>query len=980
MAVALVGCGGGAGPKAAINSGVETHTYSQSRAHARSEQRAAIQSALNAALTAVRGLMLTSSDDDIAAAQDLVDAIGPAITAGTAVPADELGDFRAMLVGIQSDLNAREAGAMAHREEVRLTGELATANANINNLTSQLATANGNIATLTGQLATANGNIATLTGQLATANGEVNRLTGLLATANSNIAQLTADLTAEMGKVTQLTNDLTAERNKVTQLTNDLTAERNKVTQLTNDLETEKGKLQVAIARYMAAEGTQTLPDDPADDTDAQAQLRAAMERYMAAEGMQTLPDDPADDTDAQAQLRAAMMRYMAAEGEQMLDDTPEDDTDAQAQLRAAMMRYMAAEGEQMLDDTPEDDTDAQAQLRAAMMRYMAAEGEQMLDDTPEDDTDAQAQLRAAMMRYMAAEGEQMLDDTPEDDTPAQAQLRTAMNRYMAAEAVQVLDDTPDDDTPAQAQLRAALANASTAGNVVQMFAGASQARDLADAADKSADQALKDAQKYDGELGVLKVNGDSTMAMDNAQKVLDARDAAAKAVQDATAAKKQAQDLKTRAMALDDTVSGKAELLAAIEAAITAAEAQIKAATEVRDSTDLRTAVVAVTGCPDTAAGCTGDQKPKTAADKGKEVADLINEALTTTGQVPDAIDTFANITAVSETVNKAVPGPSDAQGMTWEQIGGSGLMDMRIASGTGTRVAKSKSMDDMKVSDLFTDAATVTIGTDDGTQIDSATATEDPTYKGIPGVLFCAGDCEVEGTGDARVLAGDWYFTPDGAMDTYLAGTGANAGTYSVEDPEDYVRYGYWLSITAADDDTTTINRYVDGPTAQTTAAVYGVDTAIDAFSGTSASYMGDAVGMSVAWETDTRGKEVSGSRASGHFDADVSLTMTFGTSPTLKGTISNFRGNGVDTSWSVSLIGPTGSDDASTIDTAAGTIAAASRTKGGGDEGTWTATVWGGDSTAGSEARPTGVYGAFDADFTNGAAAGVFATRKQ
>ena len=51
-------------------------------------------------------------------------------------------------------------------------------------------------------------------------------------------------------------------------------------------------------------------------DTPAQAQLRAAMARYMAAEGEQTLPADASMDTPAQAQLRAAMARYMAAEGD----------------------------------------------------------------------------------------------------------------------------------------------------------------------------------------------------------------------------------------------------------------------------------------------------------------------------------------------------------------------------------------------------------------------------------------------------------------------------------------------------------------------------------------------------------------------------------------------------------------------------------------------------------------------------------------
>ena len=64
MAVALVGCGGGAGPKAAINSGVETHTYSASRALERANQRACDSVRRQCCLlVAVRGIMLSSTDD-----------------------------------------------------------------------------------------------------------------------------------------------------------------------------------------------------------------------------------------------------------------------------------------------------------------------------------------------------------------------------------------------------------------------------------------------------------------------------------------------------------------------------------------------------------------------------------------------------------------------------------------------------------------------------------------------------------------------------------------------------------------------------------------------------------------------------------------------------------------------------------------------------------------------------------------------------
>ena len=218
------------------------------------------------------------------------------------------------------------------------------------------------------------------------------------------------------------------------------------------------GELTRAMARYMAAEGMQTLPEDASMDTEAQAQLRAAMARYMAAEGMQTLPEDASMDTEAQAQLRAAMARYAAAEGMQTLPEDASMDTEAQAQLRAAMARYAAAEGMQTLPEDASMDTEAQAQLRAAMARYAAAEGMQTLPEDASMDTEAQAQLRAAMARYAAAEGMQTLPEDASMDTEAQAQLRAAMARYAAAEGMQTLPEDASMDTEAQAQLRAAMA------------------------------------------------------------------------------------------------------------------------------------------------------------------------------------------------------------------------------------------------------------------------------------------------------------------------------------------------------------------------------------------------------------------------------------------------------------------------------------------------------------------------------------------
>ena len=531
----------------------------------------------------------------------------------------------------------------------------------------------------------------------------------------------------------------------------------------------------------------------------------------------------------------------------------------------------------------------------------------------------------------------------------------TAMDS--AAYTKRIADNKADDD----AKMRSAA--------IIRLHGEANGATSDAKAAGTAADQALKDAEEYDGELGVIATGGDSTMAQANAQKVLDAKTAATTAAQNASNAKTRAQTAKTEATALSDGAD-KTALIAALDEAIEEADDQIEATTAIRDGEKLKTAVEMVTGTA---------TKKLTAADKGKAVADAIYSALTRTSDpdgVPAAVAIPSNHSA-NATTTELVMGPSDAQGMTWAQIGGSSLVDKRIAAtGGGTTSVKAKSVAGMTVAKLYDadnlpDTAPATA---DGTQIDN-----NVEYKGIAGKLFCAGsDCKVEDvvTGTFAVatskLTGSWYFTPDGAATvTYLAGTGASAGTYSVEAVTSYVRYGYWLDHDANPAATTVINRYHSGPPAES-GAVYGISSTVDAFKDPTASYTGSALGMSVVQSFDSKGNELS--RASGEFTADVSLTMNFGNTPWLYGTISNFEGSAVDSSWSVTLGNASLSGGNAT-----GVTGKAPNT------GAWTATAWGGAAsdtgvTPNPAARPKGVYGAFDADFTNGAAAGVYATRKQ
>ena len=132
-------------------------------------------------------------------------------------------------------------------------------------------------------------------------------------------------------------------------------------------------------------------------------------------------------------------------------------------------------------------------------------------------------------------------------------------------------------------------------------------------------------------------------------------------------------------------------------------------------------------------------------------------------------------------------------------------------------------------------------------------------------------------------------------------------------------------------------------------------------------SATYKGPAVGMSLHKTVDEDGEIAS--IYSGAFTAAVELTLRFSDTPadvTLGGTIDGFQteseGMNVDSDWTVEL----------ERRTFAGTLPDA-RTVATGRDGEWSATAYGVDGE-----RPTGIFGGFNAHFSDGHAAGAYATR--
>ena len=402
-------------------------------------------------------------------------------------------------------------------------------------------------------------------------------------------------------------------------------------------------------------------------------------------------------------------------------------------------------------------------------------------------------------------------------------------------------------------------------------------------------------------------VAGDSATAAANAQAVLDAQIAANEAVDDADAAVQGAKDALVVAKALPSDDPNRDTLIAALEDALKAAEGYAKAAADSRGAEDgaIAKAVEGVTGADPEAEGY-----PMTPAQHGRAVAMDIAMALVPTDGTNgarkrgDHVDVAAN--APTAATAEAFPGAvmmNDHQGSTWAEIVGvENVRDMRIGvTGGGTKRVSAASFDGMAVAFITTNnppPPEVDAEIADGAQYDAA------NYKGIPGTVFCAGtDCMVEEVAGINTLTGSWYFAPGEPEDWYVKSTDdEGVTTYSLEMM--YAKFGHWLTGDANDGSgNTEVNTFALTP-GNTEGIAFNVNTEADAttLTDTSASYRGPAVGMSVEKTTNSDGEitEIN----SGAFTATVNLKATFGESPTLGGTVTDFQGPATDANWSVEL----------------------------------------------------------------------------
>ena len=473
---------------------------------------------------------------------------------------------------------------------------------------------------------------------------------------------------------------------------------------------------------------------------------------------------------------------------------------------------------------------------------------------------------------------------------------------------------------------------------------------------------ALMMAMKYAGMIGTETSDGNSMAAMNNAAMVLKARSDLEAAIIAAEADKMEAEAAKAK--------TEDADVIEALDDAISKAEDEIEAAEDILNGDDLTGYVEMVTG--------DDEDDVKTAADRGEEVAMAVAMALGPTSSTDGTGTrvTFSTTSPPTLPVDKraaanpvAMANKLDTDnhlGMTWEEIVGTdNVMSERVgASNTSRKVA---SVTGMTATDLNT-VLTATGGTNsDGKYADGST-TATSNYKGIAGDVFCLGtDCEVNADGK---LVGSWYFSPTDE-DAHHEKVGG-ATDYTVEL---YVNYGHWLvvddgSTTAADAGQANIVTYaaLSGASPGTGLWDAASPAATDAgLRASSAEYSGTAVGRSVHKTLDGDGDITD--IQSGRFMANVLLTATFaGAGSTLGGMIDGFQGvdnaYAVDPDWEVTLNAITTSDGSVT----------AGVTEATGQDGDWTSTAYGATT-----ARPVGIFGSFNAHFTDGHAAGAYATRK-
>ncbi len=489
------------------------------------------------------------------------------------------------------------------------------------------------------------------------------------------------------------------------------------------------------------------------------------------------------------------------------------------------------------------------------------------------------------------------------------------------------ITDAPPPTPPAPTALQSAVDEAGKAG-----------------AAKTASDALHKGAADAGGKLAAHDVNGSSAAAETNAMTVLAAR---AGITAELAKAKAAVDELTKLHMAA--TGDGKAR----IKDLLDRAQADHDAIGAMLDATKdggkaLKTAEDAVRK-----GSATGADSAKIAQDRADQVAMAMETALSATFDASNLLAATAATAPEGFTVSRA-----GTAGMTFEQITGDEALEVTTLMGADYK-HDGNDDDDATNSELLMAIAAGVGGSRTLDQIDG-NAGLDAAYKGIKGRLLCVGDTPCT-FADGKFTAGAVVFYPNDAAAHYAQAE--FGGTYALV--TNAATYGHWLT---GDDE---IKLHAASLSPATGAPVWNDRSeATESPEPDSATYSGEASGYSYR----TTGEGADRKHYSGQFTADVELEAEFGTTPTLEGSISGFEGVGgsdhVNASWYVGL---------ETTDGAPPTQPVIDSTRKAGMEtatgGSWNFAAYG---EAGR--NPSGLVGAFSAEFEDGNAAGVYHAPKE
>ena len=587
---------------------------------------------------------------------------------------------------------------------------------------------------------------------------------------------------------------------------------------------------------------------------------------------------------------------------------------------------------------------------------------------SPGDSPPDPAALNAAITAVLALDGSD--DETTADITTAISTFEDADTAY----------DGDDPDNLAEAKrLVAALKeivkdrdDAVTAGNTATSFL--TVLNDLRTTTDSletlsggatATGSALKKATDAGKKTTAIKAHGSSSNVMAYAQMVLDAKSELEDAIE---AVEEDHEAAETRLASLTSGSSDHALL----DGAIKKADAAIKAAKALLQDSEgqqlgaLELEVRKYEG------------KGKTPKEQAEAVAKSIHTAMialdggagTDVWTLPA---TENGLTGTSGTAlntqtkdkNAFATGNSNPDALTLTQIFGSEKNEAGDIKFSLNGVTTS-----LVTNDPNNTAGTLATTLPSGTSTVTARAAAvdaDVIYLGIAGALHCYdAACSAPGT----TFGAGWHFVPSETDNRYER---KSDGDYM---QAQYVEWGMWIT------GTNTVNGYIGkglgSAVLRTTAAGTGAGEvsftrgASSVTTDVRATYSGAAVGLSAT----QKGTGAAATHASGHFIADVELKAVFGATveeAKLNGEIDNFRdaaGNGgshVNTAWSLDLVEKEGWGTPVADGTFENDI-----------DGGWTAQGYA--TGTGTKHQPDGIFGRFNAQFSDGAAAGVYHTEKE